>query len=79
MNYKPNEIVWRLALLPSLLLSYGCAQVHAVALDCPVRPELPSALAKPPPPEGTFLRCLQELSQGTSAPSCATLSSWLSE
>jgi hypothetical protein len=79
MNYKPNATAWPRVLLLLLPLSYGCAQVHAVALDCPPRPVLPVELAKEPPPQGIFLACLTELSQGTSVPSCVTLRSFVNK
>jgi hypothetical protein len=77
LRSNPNVIGCRLALLLLLLQCCGCAQVHAVAVECPPRPELPAPLAKAPPQEGTFLACLQELSQGqTSGPNCAILHAW---
>ena len=49
LRSNPNVIGCRLALLLLLLQCCGCAQVHAVAVECPPRPELPAPLAKAPP------------------------------
>jgi hypothetical protein len=78
MDYKRNVIACGTTWLLGLCLVSGCASVQqAVAVDCPSRPVLPVALAREPPPEGTALKCLQELSQGlTSAANCSLLRSW---